>query len=163
MPHWVRSLPGCTRNAPAEFPALESKNPATRPFTEISVKALPAPVDTQPVTMSSLEIAELTGKQHKHVLYDIRHMLDELGEGQPSFRHTHRNPQNGQEYPIFRLPKDLTITLVSGYSIQMRHRIVTRWLELEEAQKPVLAAPQAPVLAPAPRTLSEALLLAAHP
>ena len=30
-------------------------------------------------SMSSLEIAELTGKQHKDVMYDIRKMLDELG------------------------------------------------------------------------------------
>ncbi|MFG1362124.1 Rha family transcriptional regulator [Xanthobacter versatilis] len=30
--------------------------------------------------MSSLEIAELTGKDHKHVLADIRNMLMELGK-----------------------------------------------------------------------------------
>lgn len=92
-------------------------------------------------TMSSREIAELTGKRHDHVMRDIRVMLVELhGEGGlPKFGDTYRDPQNGQLYPCFLLPKDLTITLVSGYNVTMRHRIVTRWMELEEAAKP--AAP----------------------
>lgn len=42
---------------------------------------------------------------------------------------------NGKKNPCFHLPKDLTLTLVSGYSVPLRHRIVTRWLELE-AVKP---------------------------
>lgn len=124
--------------------------------------ALPAPVDTQPVTMSSLEIAELTGKQHKNVLYDIRKMLNALEKDAAEFSASSfvSGPYGRKlEVRVYNLPKDLTITLVSGYSVQMRHRIFTRWLELEGAQKPVLAAPQAA----APRTLSEALLLAAHP
>ncbi len=81
-------------------------------------------------TMSSREIAELTGKEHKHVLFDIRKMLEELGFGEPGFRRSYISAQN-KHMPEFRLPKDLTITLVSGYSIAMRHRIVTRWMELE--------------------------------
>ena len=32
------------------------------------------------------------------------------------------------------LSKDLSITLVAGYSVQMRHAIVCRWQELEAAQ-----------------------------
>lgn len=37
------------------------------------------------LTMSSIEIAELTGKQHKHVLTDIRNMLDSLNIGSAVF------------------------------------------------------------------------------
>ena len=86
--------------------------------------------------MSSREIAELTGKEHRNVMRDIRNMLVELyGEGGLlSFEHTYRNEQNGQLYPEFRLPKDLTITLVSGYNVQMRYAITKRWMELEAQQ-----------------------------
>lgn len=88
--------------------------------------------------MTSKEIAELTGKEHFNVMRDIRKMLADLGEGVLKFEDTQINPQNGQSYPIFRLPKDLTITLVSGYNVVMRHRIVTRWQELEAQQAPAL-------------------------
>jgi phage antirepressor YoqD-like protein len=102
------------------------------------------------VTMTSREIAELTGKEHKHVLRDIRTMLAELSMPEGRYAQTWTDPQNGQSYPMLALPKDLTITLVAGYSVVMRHRIVTRWQELEAAQAPVL-----------PQTMAQALRLAA--
>ena len=95
-----------------------------------------------PATMSSLEIAELTGKEHRNVMRDIRTMLTELhGEGGVlSFEHTHTNPQNGQSYPIFKLPKRESLILVSGYSVAMRAAIIDRWQELEaEASDPMLS------------------------
>lgn len=90
----------------------------------------------QQLTMSSKEIAELTGKEHRNVMRDIRAMLVELhGEGGVlSFEHTHRNGQNGQAYPIFSLPKRETLILVSGYSVELRARIIDRWQELEQQQ-----------------------------
>lgn len=39
-------------------------------------------------TMSSREIAELTGKEHKNVLADIRRMFFELGEAEAEFSAT---------------------------------------------------------------------------
>lgn len=91
-----------------------------------------------PLTMTSLEIAELTGKEHRNVMRDIRAMLAELhGEGGVlRFEHTHHNSQNGQAYPIFCLPKRETMVLVSGYSVELRARIVDRWMTLE-AQAPL--------------------------
>ena len=88
------------------------------------------------LTMSTCDIAELTGKRHDHVMRDIRAMLAELhsDEGVPTsgetpscqgvsnYGHTHVDPQNGQSYPIFKLPKRETLILVSGYSIFSRQR-----------------------------------------
>lgn len=79
------------------------------------------------LTMTSREIAELTGKQHQHVMADIRHMLGELGLMYVEFSTYIQVPgPNGgvRQSPIYSLPKDLTITLVSGYSVPMRHKIV---------------------------------------
>ena len=80
--------------------------------------------------MTSRDIAAYTGKEHRHVIADIRTMLEQLGLGEPSFRSSYLTEQN-KRVVMFVLPKDLTITLVSGYSVPMRHAIVTRWQELE--------------------------------
>lgn len=79
--------------------------------------------------MSSLEIAELTGKDHAKVLIDIRKMLDELGILTSDFSTVRK--VRGKEYDVFNLPKRETIILVSGYSVAMRAAIVDRWQELE--------------------------------
>ena len=76
-------------------------------------------------TMSSLEIAEVTGKQHKHVMADVRKMLNELGESDSSFLRTRRNSQN-KEQTYFLLDHDLTMTLVSGYSVKLLHAAIVR-------------------------------------
>jgi phage regulator Rha-like protein len=93
------------------------------------------------LSMSSQEIAEYTGKEHKDVLRDIRTMLDQLEITSEQFCAYVQIPgPNGatRASPIFNLPKDLTLTLVSGYSAPMRHKIVCRWLELEaQVAKPL--------------------------
>ncbi|WP_244807961.1 Rha family transcriptional regulator [Caballeronia zhejiangensis] len=85
-------------------------------------------------TMSSREIAELTGKEHRNVLADIRKMLAELGKAAADFSAVAKiaGPNGSvREVEIFELPKRETLILVSGYSIQMRARIIDRWTELE--------------------------------
>ena len=87
----------------------------------------------QALTMSSREIAELTGKRHDHVLRDVENMLQELGQTSPHFWGELPDSYNRPQRVAF-LSKDLSITLVAGYSVQMRHAIVCRWQELEAAQ-----------------------------
>ena len=80
-------------------------------------------------SMSSLEIAELTGKRHDHVMNDIRKMLEELEVLTPVFSGMRK--VRGKEYEVFNLPKRETLILVSGYSVSMRASIIDRWQELE--------------------------------
>ena len=78
------------------------------------------------LSMSTREIAELTGKQHAHVMRDFNDVCEALEIGASSFGASYLSEQN-KLLPMFNLPKDLTTTLVSGYSIPMRHAIVKRW------------------------------------
>lgn len=105
------------------------------------------------LTMSSREIAALTGKNHNHVTRDIESMLEELGLDVSSFGRIYLDSRNRKQKEA-ALPKDLTLTLVSGYNVKLRKRIIDRWIELEGQEHPRHQIPQ---------TLSEALRYAACP
>ena len=91
-------------------------------------------------TMDSREIAELTKKNHADVCRDIKTQLGQLEGGVSRFADTYRNLQNGQDYPCFKLPYRETMILVSGYRVDLRAKIIDRWIELE--RRPQVAAVQ---------------------
>ncbi len=86
--------------------------------------------------MSSLEIAEITGKKHLHILRDIRKMLDALRIN-PNLDTSHKYVEAqapdsyGRLQPLVILDKELTFTLLARYSFELSNLIVRRWLELE--------------------------------
>ena len=81
-------------------------------------------------TMSSKEIADMTGKEHKDVLRDIRNMFEQLQIDSAQFCAQYKD-STGRTLPCFNLDKDLSICLVSGYNVQLRMAIIKRWNELE--------------------------------
>lgn len=86
------------------------------------------------ITMTSKEIAEITGKRHDHVLRDIDKLLKslspDLGAG---FSMTYEgNPEHG--YRLFNLDRDSSICLVAGYDANARMKIIKRWQALESGE-----------------------------
>lgn len=105
------------------------------------------------LTMSSREIAELCEKQHGHVLRDIEKMLQDIGQskfGAADFEAEYLDGQ-GKPRKEYRLPKDLTVTLITGYRADLRYRVVKRLEELE-------AARGTPAMLTGPQLLAVALI-----
>lgn len=82
-------------------------------------------------SMTSVEIAELTGKHHSHVLRDLRRLETDGVFALTIFGETEKDSQN-KIRTIYRLPKREVLILTSGYSAKQRASIIDRWLELEE-------------------------------
>ena len=76
------------------------------------------------LTMSSLEIADLTGKQHKDVIRDIRNMLNQLEIQSAQFGADYKDSK-GRTYSCYNLPKELADLLLTKYKGLSRvpHRI----------------------------------------
>jgi phage regulator Rha-like protein len=109
-------------------------------------------------TMSSLEIAKLTGKEHSKVMADIRRILDEAEIGHAEFGGTYFSEQNKQ-LSCYNLPRRECDLVVSGYSVPYRLAIIDRWQELElmtkENKDPNLPVIHDPVIAALVNTLQQ--------
>jgi phage regulator Rha-like protein len=77
-------------------------------------------------TMNSREIAELTGKRHDHVLRDIETQIEDPPHFGEIYLDTYKREQR-----CYNLPYRETMILISGYSVELRTKIVDRWLKLE--------------------------------
>jgi phage regulator Rha-like protein len=107
----------------------------------VSHDFMPVPLN---LSMTSREIAELTGKRHDHVIRDIRAMLAQvydltdnpnLGYQQIQGVIVETDSQTKRTAAI-HLDKDHTLTLLTGYDAKARHRVIKRWQELETQAKP---------------------------
>ena len=94
-------------------------------------------------TMSSLEIAELTGKDHAHLMRDIRNM--EAGWEkirQTKFGLATYNDAQGKPRPCYELTKTECLYVATKFNDEARAKLVIRWEELEKkARKGMIALP----------------------
>lgn len=98
--------------------------------------------------MSSQEIAELTGKLHKHVMEAIRTMEPAWEKVQGtkfrlSFK-TRELPNGGsKQYPYYELTKLECLYIATKFNDESRAKLILRWEELElEKQKQTSPLPQ---------------------
>src|ERR1035437_567070 len=101
-------------------------------------------------TMSSREIADLTGKELSHVHRDIKAMMDDLIKDDPKVDYPDLERDSRGYIVAIHLNRELTDTLLTGYSAVARNKVIKRWHELERKQAFEV-----------PKTLSGALMLAA--
>ena len=64
-------------------------------------------------TMSSLEIAEVTGKNHAHIMRDIRKLLTQ-GVNKSNFGLVEYTDKKGEQRPCYELNKKGCLILDSG-------------------------------------------------
>ncbi|MDM5178485.1 phage regulatory protein/antirepressor Ant [Massilia sp. DJPM01] len=91
------------------------------------------------LAMSSREIAELTEKRHDNVKRDTKAMLIELGLDPLKFEGKYLDGLNRRQTE-YLLDRELTDTLLTGYSAVLRRKVIARWRELERE----VAAPTLP-------------------
>ena len=84
--------------------------------------------------MTSLEIAELTGKQHFHVMEAIRKMEPAWQKiAASNFRLGTYKDANGQLRPCYQLTKTECLYIATKFNDEARAKLVLRWEELEMA------------------------------
>ena len=84
--------------------------------------------------MTSLEIAELTGKQHKDVMKAIRNMEPAwLKVNGRKFALVEYQDKKGELRPCYQLTKTECLYIATKFNDEARAKLVIRWEELERA------------------------------
>lgn len=83
-------------------------------------------------TMTSLEIAEITGKLHKHIMESIRKMEVAWEKINGSrFRLVEYTDHKGEKRPCYQLTKTECLYIATKFNDEARAKLVLRWEELE--------------------------------
>lgn len=104
-------------------------------------------------TMTSLEIAEVTGRNHKDVMRSIREMEDAWAKvNGRKFALVEYKDAKGEMRPCYSLNKTECLYISTKFNDEARAKLVLRWEELETKERSKYQVPQ---------SFAEALMLAA--
>lgn len=116
-----------------------------------------AQINSDVKTMSTREVSSMSGKQHSHVIRDAKLIIDQIIDDPNLDDPYFEISQDGRGYiSEIHMDRNLTLCLISGYSVPLRMAIIKRWDELENNYTKSVV-PQFQI----PTSLSEALQLAA--
>lgn len=97
---------------------------------ELNGKQIPA--------VTSLQVAEAFGKEHRHVLRDIRETIDKCSESftAPNFGLSEYTDSTGRKLPLYLLSKDGLMMVTMGYTtpeaMRVKEAYINRFNEMEE-------------------------------
>lgn len=93
--------------------------------------------------MTSLEIADITGKLHAHVMEAIRKMEPAwIKQGQSNFRLATYKDAQGKDRPCYELSKAESLFISTKFNDEARAKLILRWIDLETGQaKPIVHQP----------------------
>ena len=104
-------------------------------------------------TMTSLEIAEVTGRNHKDVMRSIREMEDAwVKVNGRKFALVEYKDAKGEMRPCYSLSKTECLYIATKFNDEARAKLILRWEELETNEVSLIKVP---------KTFAEALRLAA--
>lgn len=104
----------------------------------MNMPILPQFGSSEQKTMGTREIANLCEKEHRNVKRDCDVMFASLNLDALKFEHIYLDSMNRQQTE-YLLDEELTMTLVTGYNIVLRNRVIKRWKELEsQIAQPVM-------------------------
>ena len=99
--------------------------------------------------ITSREIADITGKQHAHLLRDIRVMEEAwINVTQSKFGLSYYTDPTGRKLPQYELSKKECLYIATKFNDEARAKLIIRWEQLETHHR-------------LPQSFSEALMLAA--
>lgn len=83
-------------------------------------------------TITSREIAEITGKMHNHLMRDIRNMEDAWFKiTQSKFGLSGYLDSTGRKLPMYELSKTESLYVATKFNDEARAKLILRWEELE--------------------------------
>lgn len=102
--------------------------------------------------MTSLQIADVTGKRHSDVMRDVRSILEQ-GASERNFALASYDDKQGKPRPMYELTPKGCLILASGYDVVLREKIIDKLEEYRSMEKTGNFQ--------VPQTFAEALMLAA--
>lgn len=86
---------------------------------------LAAMASTDDIRISTRDIADETGKEHFNVIRDFKNMCEDIGIDAIKFEGIYLDSINRKK-KHYLLPKDLAMTLITGYRADLRHKVIKR-------------------------------------
>lgn len=89
--------------------------------------------------MTSLQIAEVTGKRHSDVMRDIRNLLAG-GASERNFALASYDDNQGKSRPMYKLTPKGCLVLASGYNVVLREKIIDKLEEYQQKERTTMTA-----------------------